>query len=66
MTGREPAQRESFLVRVWWRPGQAVQEVWIQHVRSGETVIVHGLDGIVTFIERWSPQPTPKEQQGLR
>ena len=54
MTSREPSQRESFVVRVWWKPGQVVQEVWIQHVRSGETAVVHSLDQAVAFIERWA------------
>jgi len=66
MTSREPAQRESFVVRVWWKPGQAAHEVWIQHVRSGETTVVHDLDGIAAFIERWARRPAEKDRQGLR
>jgi hypothetical protein len=48
-------QRESFIVRVWWKPGQAVQEVWIQHIRSGEWAVVHDLEGVAVFIGRWAP-----------
>jgi hypothetical protein len=59
-------QRESFIVRVSWKPGQAALEVWIQHVRSGESAVVHDLDGMAVFIERWAPRPTEKERQGLR
>ena len=66
MANREPAQRESFIVRVWWKPGQAAHEVWIQHVRSGETAVVHDLDQAAAFIERWAPLPAEKDRQGLR
>ena len=66
MASQEPAQRESFIVRVRWQPGQAVHEVWIQHVRSGETAVVHGLDQVVVFMERWAPLPAEKDRHGLR
>ena len=66
VTSREPAQRESFVVRVWWKPGQVVQEVWIQHVRSGETAVVHDFEGLAAFIERWARRPAEKDPQGLR
>jgi len=66
MTSREPAQRESFIVRVWWKPGQRTREVQVQHVRSGETAVIHDLEGLAAFIERWVPPPIEKDRQGLR
>ena len=64
MASREPAQRESFIVRVWWRPGQAAPEMWVQHVRSGETAVVHDMEGVAAFVERWAPlcRPPPTAQ----
>jgi hypothetical protein len=52
---RDPVQRESFVVRVWWKPGQAAPEVWAQHVRSGEAAVMHDLSEVAAFIERWAP-----------
>jgi hypothetical protein len=66
MTSRGPARRESFLVWVWWKPGQGTHEVRVQHVRSGEMAVVHDLDEIAAFIERWVPRPTEKERRRIQ
>jgi hypothetical protein len=65
MMGRQPAQRESFIVRVRWKPEQVAQEVWIQHVRSGETAVVHDLNQAVAFIERWA-EPDAAQREPTR
>ena len=66
MTSREPAQRESFIVRVRWKPERVIHEMWIQHVRLGETTVVHSLDQAMAFIERWTTAPAAEDRQGLR
>jgi len=63
---RDPVQRESFIVRAWWKPGQTAPEVWVQHIRSGESAVVHGFDRVAAFVERWAPRPAEKDRQGLR
>lgn len=63
---RDPVQRESFIVRVWWQQRQVTPEVWVQHIRSGESAIIHDLKDVIAFIERWTPRPAAKDGQGLR
>jgi hypothetical protein len=64
--GGEPAQRESFIVRVWWKPGQDAPEIWVHHVRSGESVVLRDLEAVKAYIERRAPKAAAHERAGLR
>ena len=69
-------QRESFILRVWWKREPPTQTVWIQHIGSGEGVAVHDLQEAAAFMERWVPlhpwrstgqdKHGTEERQGLR
>jgi hypothetical protein len=61
----EAAHRESFIIRVCWKPGQGAPEVRAQHVRSGASVVLHDLKDVVAFVERWAPK-VAEDRQGLK
>ncbi len=61
----ETTQRESFIIRVSWKPGQVAPEIWAHHVRSGASVMLHDLNDVRAFVERWAPK-IATERQGLR
>jgi hypothetical protein len=63
---RRSEQRESFVVRIWRKPGQPEWKGWVQHVRSGESAFLDDVDDLSTFVRRWTAEPAGRQQQGLR
>jgi hypothetical protein len=61
-----PAQRESFIVRIWWEQGQAEWKGWVQHVRSGDSALLQDLQDLISYLERWTAKPPVEEKRGLR
>ncbi|MCJ7737561.1 MAG: hypothetical protein MUQ10_09655 [Anaerolineae bacterium] len=61
----ESAHRESFIIRVCWKPGQGAPEVWAHHVASGASVVLHDLKDVMAFVERWAPK-VAQGRQGLK
>lgn len=60
--------QSSFVIRIWWEQADdasadhSVWRGWVQHIRSGETVHVQDLEGLLDFIERWTGKlATPDE-----
>jgi hypothetical protein len=60
------AQRESFIVRIWWEKGQPDWTGWVQHVRSGDSASLHDLQDLISYLERWTSGQSREEKQGLR
>lgn len=63
---KQQLQRESFVVRIWRQPGWGDWQVWVQHVRSGQSAALHNLDELRPFIERWSATPEGPGKRGLK
>ena len=60
------AQRESFIVRIWWEKGQPEWKGWVQHVCSGDSAPLRDLQDLMSYLERWTTRPARKEKRGLR
>jgi hypothetical protein len=60
------AQRESFVVRIWRENGQSEWKGWVQHVCSGDAIPLRNLQDLVSYLERWTTQPTMENRRGLR
>jgi hypothetical protein len=61
-----PAQRESFIVRIWWEKGQPEWKGWVQHVCSGDSAPLQDLQDLMSYLERWTARPAREEKRGLR
>ena len=61
-----PAQRESFIVRIWREKGQPEWQGWVQHVCSGDSASLRDLQDLMSYLERWTAKPTGEEKPGLR
>ena len=60
------AQRESFIVRIWWEKGQTEWRGWVQHVCSGDSAPLRDLQDLMSYLERWTAKPIGEEKRGLR
>jgi hypothetical protein len=61
-----PAQRGSFIVRIWWEKGQPEWKGWVQHVCSGDSASLQDLQDLMSYLERWTARPAREEKRGLR
>ena len=60
------AQRESFIVRIWWEQGQPEWRGWVQHICSGDSASLHNLQDLIAYLERWTSKATQDEKRGLK
>ncbi len=58
--------RHSFVAHVWREEGQTEWRYRVQHVRSGESVLLRSLDELGAFIERWTGKLSGPGRKGLK
>ncbi len=45
------ARQESFIFRIWREEGQPDWRGWVQHARSGESIVIRSVAELVAFLE---------------
>jgi hypothetical protein len=63
--------QSSFVVRIWREEADAAQDRaswrgWVQHTRSGDSVYIRDLEGMLTFMERWIGQLSHEDESPSR
>lgn len=64
--GDSPAQRESFIVRIWREKSQSEWKGQVQHVSSGDSAPFKDLQDLVSYLERWAARSGGEQKRGLR
>ena len=59
-------RRNAFVVRVWQEGGRPGWQAWVQHVRSGEAVLVQNGEELLAFVEHRIGKLNSSPPRGLR
>ena len=62
----ETPKYNSFILRIWWKQDQQRWYGWVQHVHSGQTTTIRGLDELDAFIRRVISPPFSQPVKGLK
>lgn len=65
-TSSKQSNRESFVLRIWHENDQSNWQGWVQHVRTGETILVRQIDDLLDFIELWTGKLDRRSDKGLK
>jgi hypothetical protein len=63
---KEAKQWDSFVVRIWRQEGSPGWRGWVQHVRSGESVLVQNGEELLAFVEQRTGILTGTGRKGLK
>jgi hypothetical protein len=66
MMEKRPTRRDTFIVRIWREEGQPGWTGRVQHIGTGEVVLVRSLDKLLTFVERQTGKLTGPVRKGLK